>query len=300
MYTSVRIENFKIKKNNTLFLSEYYTSNISDSDIEKYKNRNNDKIIELSKYIKVGTTILDADLIQKHLFPRIENDIFLSHAHGDEDEVIKLAIILEKKGLKVFVDSCVWANAFTLLKIIDKEYCYNKVTKNYNYDKRNFSTANIYIILNAALQKMIDNTELFIFLDTENSTQKLTINQLIHQEKGLSSPWIFSELSFAQQVRRRDNRKKLKDNRFFRKIAEDMSPAMESAKLEITYPLPKTDFTLNNDDFNKWLNSEEIPLKIMNYTQFYNKNEKQLEYFYNYLFQFGSIFNKEFNLESIM
>jgi|GEM_PF-1349571 len=300
MYTSVRIENFKIKQNNTLFSSEYYTSNVSDSDIAEYKNRNNDKIIELSNYMRDGTNILDANLIQNHLFPDVENDIFLSHAHGDEDEVVKLAIILEKKGLKVFVDSCVWGNAFTLLKAVDKKHCYNEEKNNYNYDKRNYSTANIYIILNTALQRMIDSTELFIFLDTENSTQKLTINQLIHQEKGLSSPWIFSELSFAQQVRRRDNRKKLKDNRFFRKIAEDMSPAMESAKLEITYPLPKTDFTLNNDDFNKWLNSEEIPLKIMNYTQFYNKNEKQLEYFYNYLFQFGSIFNKEFNLESIM
>lgn len=300
MYTSVRIENFKIKKNISLFLGEYCPFNISDSDIARYKKRNNDRIIELSKYIKVGTTILDADLIQKHLFPRIKNDIFLSHAHGDEDEVIKLAIILEKKGLKVFVDSCVWANAFTLLKTIDKKYCYNEDTENYNYYKRNFSTANIFIILNAALQRMIDNTELFIFLDTENSTQELKINELIHEEKGLSSPWIFSELSFAQQVRRKDNRKDLKEMRFLKKIAEDMRPTMESAELKITYPLPKTDFTLNNFDFNVWLKYEKIPLEIINYTGCYKENEKQLEYFYNHLFQFGSIFNKKFNLESIM
>ena len=292
MYISVRIENFKIQQNNTLFLSEHYTPNISDSDIAEYKNRNNNKIIELSNYMRDGTNILDANLIQNHLFPKVKNDIFLSHAHGDEDEVIKLAIILEKKGLKVFVDSCVWGNAFTLLKAVDKKHCYNEEKNNYNYDKRNYSTANIYIILNTALQRMIDSTELFIFLDTENSTQKLTINQLIHEEKGLSSPWIFSELSFAQQVRRKDNRKELKDKRFSKKIAEDMRPTMESAELIIQYPLPKADYTLHNNDFKNWLVSEKIPSEIVDYVQDYNKNEKQLEYFYKYLSKFGSKFSE--------
>lgn len=43
-------------------------------------------------------------------------DVFISHSHADEDEAIRIALSMEKIGLKAFVDSCVWVHADELLK----------------------------------------------------------------------------------------------------------------------------------------------------------------------------------------
>jgi hypothetical protein len=49
------------------------------------------------------------DKISENLFLDIKPDIFLSHSHADEDDVIRLAILIEKElNLSVFIDSCVW------------------------------------------------------------------------------------------------------------------------------------------------------------------------------------------------
>lgn len=59
---------------------------------------------------------------------------FLSHSHADEKDVIKLAAKIElHTGLSVFVDSCVWANAYSLLQKIDDKYCYQSATQTYSY-----------------------------------------------------------------------------------------------------------------------------------------------------------------------
>lgn len=57
---------------------------------------------DLKNYLLTDGNSLDGDEIQRHLFPSTDIDIFLSHSHGDEDDVIKLAIILEKKRVESF------------------------------------------------------------------------------------------------------------------------------------------------------------------------------------------------------
>lgn len=44
------------------------------------------------------------DKISENLFLDIKPDIFLSHSHADEDDVIRLAILIEKElNLSVFI-----------------------------------------------------------------------------------------------------------------------------------------------------------------------------------------------------
>lgn len=191
MYKSVQISDFS------------YTEYISDRYIREYKEKMHNAYLEpLKAYLLDGSNeIFSADKIQEKLFPTIkDNDIFLSHAHKNEDEVIKLAIKLERYGLKVFVDSCVWGNVFDLLESIDNAYC--KTGKNlYSYKKSSHTAANVYMILNTALHKMIDQSELFIFLGSKTS---VTVRDTIDGSKreSVRSPWIYSELMFANQVRR--------------------------------------------------------------------------------------------------
>lgn len=229
-----------------------------DIDIEQYKidafkAKNNSHFEGLERYLLNEENILNATEIQKHLFPEVEADIFLSHAHADEDKVIALAVCLESIGFNVFVDSCIWENAFTLLKAIDDKHCKFKDNNRYSYDKRNYSTANIYMILNSALHHMIQKSELFIFLGTE---QSLTIEKSIESfedKEFLKSPWIFSELTFVNQVVRYDSRAYLRPTKVTKSISiEDAKVVALDESLKFHFNKPILDFSLSNEHFIYW------------------------------------------------
>lgn len=243
MYKSIQISNFS------------YTEYISDRDIQEYKEKMHNAYLEpLKAYLLDDSNeIFSADKIQEKLFPTIkDNDIFLSHAHEDEDEVIKLAIKLERYGLKVFVDSCVWSNVFDLLKSIDNAYC-KTGTNLYSYKKSSHTAANVYMILNTALHKMIDQSELFIFLGSETSvTIKDTIDGL--KQESVRSPWIYSELMFANQVRRIQRRDIITNESYTQKA--ESSIVMDSAP-QFDYLKPNLDYSLDNKIFLDWLNHQE-------------------------------------------
>ena len=97
MYRSLQIKDF----------SNFKSSNVTTEEIQGFKKRKERAFIELKNYLLDEKNLLSAELIQEHLFPEVEADIFLSHAHADEDKVIALAICLEKIGFKTFVDSCI-------------------------------------------------------------------------------------------------------------------------------------------------------------------------------------------------
>jgi len=242
MYKSVQISDFS------------YTEYIADRYIREYKEKMYNAYLEpLQAYLLDDSNeIFSADKIQEKLFPTIkDNDIFLSHAHQDEDEVIKLAIKLERYGLKVFVDSCVWGNVFALLKSIDNAYC--KTGNNlYSYKKSSHTAANVYMILNTALHKMIDQSELFIFLGSETSvTIKDTIDGL--KQESVRSPWIYSELMFANQVRRIQRRQVITNESYTQKAENYI---MDSAP-QFDYLKPDLDYSLSNSNFQKWLSDPD-------------------------------------------
>lgn len=155
----------------------------------------------LQKYLS-PKGVLNASEIEKDWFPTIKADVFLSHSHKDERDVIALAGIFKEVGLTAFIDSCVWGYANDLLKMIDEEYCVQLEKPNggyvYDYDTRNYSTAHVHMILNGALAKMIDTTECLIFLNTPNSLAVSDLN------KGITnSCWIYSELLYSKLLRKR-------------------------------------------------------------------------------------------------
>jgi hypothetical protein len=258
MFLSIEVTDFQ------LFNPPKY---ISDYEIEAYKSQKKEVLNDLKRYLLVDGNSLDGDKIQQNLFPDDEIDIFLSHSHGDADQVIKLAILLEKKGFKVFVDSCVWGNSLDLLKVIDRKYCRNDDNSAYNYDKRNYSTSHVHMMLNTALHKMIDRCELFLFLGTPNS---VSVKNGIENQKSLKSPWIYSELSFLKHVR-----KKTKFNISIESIDENLKINETIAKdqLNVEYKKPELDYKISTLSLQRWLLADNQEIS-MEYQYLYKKLEK--------------------------
>ena len=214
---------------------------IYDFEVERYRSQEEKALNDLSDYLLDSSSTLDGDEIQKHLFPNKEVDIFLSHSHADADSVIRLAIALERKGLNVFIDSCVWGNAFDLLKDIDNKYCYDSSTSTYSYEKRNRSTSHAYMMLNTALNKMIDNCEVFLFLGTPNS---VSVRQGIESQESVNSPWILSELALVQHIRRKTSYKQRLKSLTENLGMEAHQPVMDS--LDVAYTKPDLDHRITS------------------------------------------------------
>jgi len=243
------------------------TDYISNREVEEYKANKKEVLDDLKDYLLVDGNSLDGNEIQNHLFPEADVDIFLSHSHGDENAVIKLAILLERKGLKVFIDSCVWGNAFELLEVIDKKYCRNSDDSAYDYYKRNYSTSHVYMMLNTALHKMIDKCEVFLFLGTPNST---SVKNGIENKKSLKSPWIFSELAFVQHVQRKSS--------FNIEILKSVTESLENGQiimdsLQVHYNQPELDYRITCQTLHAYLRGTYSG-KIQSFSTLYSQLRK--------------------------
>jgi hypothetical protein len=154
-----------------------------------------------------------------------------------------------------------------LLKVIDRKYCRNDDNSAYNYDKRNYSTSHVHMMLNTALHKMIDRCELFLFLGTPNS---VSVKNGIENQKSLKSPWIYSELSFLKHVR-----KKTKFNISIESIDENLKINETIAKdqLNVEYKKPELDYKISTLSLQRWLLADNQEIS-MEYQYLYKKLEK--------------------------
>lgn len=146
-----------------------------------------------------GDNSLDGKKIQENWFPQIDAHVFISHSHVDKDMAIYLAGWLFKHFKIVsFIDSLIWGHADKLLKEIDNDYCKNEDKATYDYEKRNYSTSHVHMMLSTALAKMIDQTECLFFLETPNSIKPS--DEIKNKTK---SAWIYFEITMTQIVEER-------------------------------------------------------------------------------------------------
>jgi len=175
---------------------------------EKLYNNQRQQIEDSLKDFYMNENTLNGRDIKEKWFPKIDADVFLSHSHKDEKTIIALAGYLYKEfHITSFIDSTVWGYANDLLKMIDNAHCKLEGTTSYDYDKRNYSTSHVHLMLNTALLEVLDETECVIFVETPNSIQsvKETVN------KGTYSPWIYSELNLINFLRVRTPKRVLEN-----------------------------------------------------------------------------------------
>lgn len=172
-------------------INDYATigQHIMESKKQSIKNK-------LEYYINEDN-VIDFTDIQDDRFPTVKADIFISHSHKDIKIINAIAgWFYTKFNVDVFIDSYIWEYCDDLLKELDNKYCKLPNSTSYDYDKRNFSTTHVHLMLSSALNKMIDKTECIIFVDTDNF---LSLENDI--EIGTSSAWIYSEILATQLIK---------------------------------------------------------------------------------------------------
>ena len=85
------------------------------------------------------------------------------------------------------MDSFVWENVYKLLKNINDRYSRGSTGK-MDYQSVVKTSANIYMILNTALIKMMDKADDYIFLKSPDS----------FSNGNTFSPWIYSEILYSR------------------------------------------------------------------------------------------------------
>ncbi|ANC81812.1 toll/interleukin-1 receptor domain-containing protein [Pseudomonas putida] len=184
-------------------LNQY--SHLSRPDREKleaFREQRKGRYNKLSNYL-IGVfenkEVIDAQKIAEHIFPDQDADVFLSHSHADEDKAIELAVSLQARGLRVFVDSCVWGYFHDLLHDLSEIYADPTRERDrtiYNYRNAIDLAAGVHMMLTGALHKMIHRSELFVFL---NTTKSVPLEDYQEFDRTFS-PWIYSELQFSSHV----------------------------------------------------------------------------------------------------
>ena len=160
---------------------------------------------KLDQFIDYESGIIDGNALEKELFKEIKADIFLSHSHSDEALAISFAGWLKTNfDLTAFVDSCVWEYANDILEEINNRYNLVRTetdgSKTYSHSKANYAASHIYLMLNSALNNMINKTECFMFIDTGHSCVYMDRDSAKENPKTLS-PWIYSEIVMANTMK---------------------------------------------------------------------------------------------------
>ncbi|MDX2362397.1 MAG: hypothetical protein QNK23_16430 [Crocinitomicaceae bacterium] len=206
----------------------------------------------------------DASAMRESWFPQVKADVFISHSHLDNDKALMLAGFLKENfGLKAFIDSCVWGYSNDLLKQIDKAICYKEKTKTYDYDKRNYTTTHVHMILSAALNEMIYNTETLFFLNTHKSISTSTKEMVKKTESG----WIYSELKMSKLIEKRPSSVHRKGKRYFfsKAVNEGFEYKIDTGHLH----------SLSWNDLDEWkrlFNERDHPLDQL-YDQMKNRDQ---------------------------
>ena len=192
---------------------DFYHSELKDhlsKGKELYNQFKDESQLALKRFIFDNEEI-DGSALKDHWFSISKADVFLSHSHKDEDEVIAFAGWLYNTfGLTSFIDSCSWGYCDDLLRQIDNKYCHDVTSNTYNYKLRNYTTAHVHVMLSTALTEMIDNCECIIFINTPNSIgTHYELENIKNGHQQTKSPWIYHELSMTSMLRQQPlNRKR--------------------------------------------------------------------------------------------
>ena len=240
-----------------LVINDYFYNAELNKHLEKGKEIYNEFEVQAKKSLKefiYNNGHIDGTSMKDNWFNIGNADIFISHSHQDISKVKAFAgWLYDEFELTAFIDSCAWGYCNDLLKQIDDKYCKQNDGKTYDYDRRNYSTSHVHMMLSIALSEMIDNTECIMFYNTPNSISLVDdLNTIKEERKKVTlSPWIYHELAMTSLIRRRNPQRIIP---LLEKVIEHRAFS-EQNSLNIEYNIEqylRTMISISSDNLNSW------------------------------------------------
>jgi hypothetical protein len=258
----------------------YKAYNLAELDFGKskktYASLGESEVVQGHKNIfeeKIGsfknprTGRLTASKLTADWFPQINADIFISHSHHDYQDVVALAGWLYRKfGITAFIDECLWGFCEDLLRLIDNEYCMTPDGEYYDYQKRNFSTSHVYMMLTMSLFETIYKTECLFFYNTSES---IVPRDIFSSTDQTLSPWIFSEIEMTKLVKIREP---IEHRQMRKSIAESSQEFFSGEYMKMEYDV----------DLSNLIPLDEKFMSTWARQNFYGDKEAALDYLYNH------------------
>lgn len=199
-----------------------------------YNERKQDIESVLEKYI-LPDGALNGDMMKEEWFKTKKYDVFLSHSHKDINKVKAFSgWLYDTFGLTCFIDSCAWRYCDDLLKKIDDKYCWNKTRDMYDYNRRNYSTSHVHMMLSTALTEVMNLSECVMFFNTPNAVSLVDDLDYIKNRKNTQgkervviSPWIYHELAMSSFVKQTTPDRLRKKNAAFVEHSEIRADELE-------------------------------------------------------------------------
>ena len=162
-------------------------------------------------------------------FPLLKLQVFLSHSHGDEGLAKRYAGWLKSNfDISCFIDSQFWSHI-------------NKLTLS-GFDQKELERT-----LKESLHRMIDKTECFMFINTENSLSKY------NGATFTLSKWILEELEISRKIIKKTP-EHVRQNPPLRKTA--LLTKIAALLLEDKYPIDIEHLKqLSENDLRAWKNN---------------------------------------------
>lgn len=182
----------------------HYTQ-YSDSELS-YAKKNEDVISEVKRYIDENDKI-DTQEIMNKIFPLDEPHMFISHKSEFASHAIRLANILyDKFHIVSFIDSQVWHHIDDVSEMINHKVSKIREDGNtitYNHKSTSIVASNMFAMLSSSLFDVMDCSDGFIYIDSNNEEQSEKINRENARNLRTQSPWIFLEMTYASKLRKK-------------------------------------------------------------------------------------------------
>lgn len=199
----------------------YLDSIESQENDDALSGVNNNNLNGALDKILLSDKTLDMKSIQNLIAPIIRDcDVFISYSHDDSKIASCVAKELMKYGYNVFIDSLFWDSVDKALVKYNSKNCLNSQGK-LDYKKIRLSSSTFNMILADSLIDTIQNSKIFIFVESEKNITK-TI-----------SPWLYLENKIANEY----------ENEIWNK---QMNESLQFSKKKIEFPIDTSDFFPTN------------------------------------------------------
>lgn len=146
---------------------------------------------EIANALTKGVGYVDGSLLGSILFPEVQNKIFISHDHAEEQKANYVAHLLGTE--RCFIDKQIWASADKILINLQRKVIPRNENGTFPMDGLNALASHFYGMLSNAIQTTIAHSRAFLYIPSSHTEIH---NGMMYQR----SPWINFELLQAKSV----------------------------------------------------------------------------------------------------